>query len=98
MPDTRLALTSGAPTYARRLSPARARLDEAIGKTDLVVPGVKPSSAVSSKAIVTLRDRRSDSRLAGVASACRVYLIEKGLIVGSNNLPSFEGLPGARRY
>jgi len=46
------------------------------------------------KAIVTLRDGISGMRLAGVGIGVPGFiLIEKGLIVGSNNLPEFEGFP-----
>src|SRR5689334_21215923 len=45
-------------------------------------------------AIVTLRDRISGMRFAGVGIGVPGFiLIEKGLIVGSNNLPQFEGFP-----
>ena len=45
-------------------------------------------------AIVTLRDRIIGMRLAGVGIGVPGFiLIEKGLIVGSNNLPEFEGFP-----
>jgi glucokinase len=45
-------------------------------------------------AIVTLRDRTSGMRLAGVGIGVPGFIfIEKGLIAGSNNLPEFEGFP-----
>ncbi len=45
-------------------------------------------------AIVTLRDRTLDMRFAGVGIGVPGFIeIEKGFIVGSNNLPSFDGFP-----
>ncbi len=44
--------------------------------------------------IVALRDRIRDKKLAGVGIGVPGFIvIEKGLIVGSNNLPDFEGFP-----
>src|SRR5579885_446754 len=44
--------------------------------------------------IIALRDRISDKHLAGVGIGVPGFIeIEKGLIVGSNNLPEFEGFP-----
>jgi glucokinase len=44
--------------------------------------------------IVKLREKISDRRLAGVGIGVPGFIeIEKGLIVGSNNLPYFEGYP-----
>jgi glucokinase len=44
--------------------------------------------------IVALRDRIRDKKLAGVGIGVPGFIvIEKGLIVGSNNLPEFEGFP-----
>lgn len=44
--------------------------------------------------IVALRDRIRDKKLAGVGIGVPGFiLIEKGLIVGSNNLPEFESFP-----
>jgi len=46
------------------------------------------------QAIIGLRDRCSGTRLAGVGIGVPGFiLIEQGLIVGSNNLPEFEGFP-----
>ncbi len=46
------------------------------------------------RSIVTLRDRINGDRLAGVGIGVPGFIIiEKGLIVGSNNLPDFEGFP-----
>ncbi len=68
-------------------------LDKSSGKTELS----EGRDAVISdivEAIVTLRDRRKDARLAGVGIGVPGFIeIEKGLIVGSNNLPEFEGFP-----
>jgi glucokinase len=45
-------------------------------------------------AIVTLRDRISGMRFAGVGIGVPGFIfIEKGLIAGSNNLPEFDGFP-----
>ena len=44
--------------------------------------------------IVTVRERITDGRLAGVGIGVPGFiLMEQGLIVGSNNLPEFEGFP-----
>jgi glucokinase len=68
-------------------------LDKISGKTQLS-EGRDAVIADIVEAIVTLRDRRRDSRLAGVGIGVPGFIeIEKGLIVGSNNLPEFEGFP-----
>jgi glucokinase len=68
-------------------------LDKISGKTELS----QGRDAVISdivEAIITLRDRRSGMRLAGVGIGVPGFIdIERGLIVGSNNLPEFEGFP-----
>lgn len=68
-------------------------MDKISGKTQLS----EGRDAVISdmvEAIVTLRDRRSGLRFAGVGIGVPGFIeIEKGLIVGSNNLPEFEGFP-----
>ncbi len=46
------------------------------------------------EAIVDLRKRRTGERIAGVGVGVPGFiLIEEGIIVGSNNLPEFEGFP-----
>src|SRR5262249_3237419 len=68
-------------------------LDKISGRTELS-EGRDTVIADIVGAIVTLRDRRSDSRLVGVGIGVPGFIeIEKGLIVGSNNLPEFEGFP-----
>ena len=68
-------------------------LDKISGKTQLS-EGRDVVIADIVEAIVTLRDRRRESRLAGVGIGVPGFIeIEKGLIVGSNNLPEFEGFP-----
>jgi glucokinase len=69
------------------------RLDKISGKTQLS----EGRDAVINdivEAIVELRDRQVNSRLAGVGIGVPGFIeIGKGLIVGSNNLPDFEGFP-----
>lgn len=68
-------------------------LDKISGKTDLH----EGRDAVISDivdAIITVRDHVPGSRFAGVGIGVPGFIeIEKGLIVGSNNLPEFEGFP-----
>jgi glucokinase len=68
-------------------------LDKSSGRTELSA-GRDAVIADIVEAIVTLRDRRNGARLAGVGIGVPGFIeIEKGLIVGSNNLPEFEGFP-----
>lgn len=69
-------------------------LDKISGNTQLSA-GRDAVIADIVKAIVTVRDRTDPSlRLAGVGIGVPGFiLIEKGLIVGSNNLPEFENFP-----
>lgn len=67
-------------------------LDKISGKTELS-EGRDAVIADIVEAIVTLRDRCTD-RLAGVGIGVPGFIdIDKGLVVGSNNLPEFEGFP-----
>ena len=68
-------------------------LDKISGRTDLKA-GREAVICDMVEAIVTLRDRITGDRLAGVGIGVPGFiLIEQGLIVGSNNLPDFEGFP-----
>ncbi len=68
-------------------------LDKISGKTELS-EGRDTVIADMVEAIVKLRDLRSEGRLVGVGIGVPGFIeIEKGLIVGSNNLPEFEGFP-----
>ncbi len=68
-------------------------LDKISGKTGLS-EGRDAVIADMVEAIVTLRDIRSEGPLAGVGIGIPGFIeIKKGLIVGSNNLPEFEGFP-----
>ena len=68
-------------------------LDKISGKTELSAGRDAVISDIVT-AIVTLRERLSDHRLAGVGIGVPGFiLMEEGLIVGSNNLPDFEGFP-----
>lgn len=69
-------------------------LDKISGKTELS-EGRDAVIADMVEAIVTLRDRQAAGpRFAGVGIGVPGFIeIEKGLIVGSNNLPEFDGFP-----
>jgi glucokinase len=94
MPEFSIGVDLGGTNLrAAAISQSGEILDSIAGKTQLS----EGRDAVISdlvEAIVTLRDRMPGSRFAGVGIGVPGFIeIEKGLIVGSNNLPEFEGFP-----
>lgn len=94
MPEFSIGVDLGGTNLrAAAISSGGEILDSISGKTQLS----EGRDAVISdivEAIVTLRDRMPGSRFAGVGIGVPGFIeIEKGLIVGSNNLPEFEGFP-----
>lgn len=83
----------GTNLRAAAIDRSGAVLDKIEGSTKLSAGrGAVISDIVNS--IVALRDRIRDKKLAGVGIGVPGFIvIEKGLIVGSNNLPEFEGFP-----
>lgn len=68
-------------------------LDKISGRTELS-EGRDAVIGDMVEAILALRDRRSGVRFSGVGIGVPGFIdIEKGLVVGSNNLPAFEGFP-----
>ena len=94
MPEYSIGVDLGGTNLrAAAISSDGQMLDKISGKTELSAGGDAVIADIV-EAIVTLRDRRRDSRLAGVGIGVPGFIeIEKGLIVGSNNLPEFEGFP-----
>lgn len=94
MPDYSIGVDLGGTNLrAAAISSDGKILDKISGKTELS-QGRDAVIADIVEAIVTLRDSIKNSRLAGVGIGVPGFiLIEKGLIVGSNNLPEFEGFP-----
>jgi glucokinase len=94
MPEFSIGVDLGGTNLrAAAISQSGEILDSIAGKTQLS----EGRDAVISDivdAIITLRDRMPGSRFAGVGIGVPGFIeIEKGLIVGSNNLPEFEGFP-----
>ncbi len=94
MPEYSIGVDLGGTNLrAAAISSGGEVLDKISGKTELS-SGRDVVIADIVQAIVSLRDRRSADRLAGVGIGVPGFIeIEKGIIVGSNNLPEFEGFP-----
>jgi glucokinase len=94
MPEYSIGVDLGGTNLrAAAISSDGRMLDKISGKTQLS-EGRDAIIADIVEAIITLRNRCSGEQLAGVGIGVPGFIeIEKGLVLGSNNLPEFEGFP-----
>ena len=94
MPEYSIGVDLGGTNLrAAAISSTGEMLDKIAGRTELSA-GRDAVIADMVEAIVALRDRHREARFAGVGIGVPGFIeIEKGFIVGSNNLPDFENFP-----
>jgi glucokinase len=94
MPEYSIGVDLGGTNLrAAAVSSEGVMLEKIAGKTELS-EGRDAVIADMVEAILALRARRGDSWLVGVGIGVPGFIdIDKGLVVGSNNLPEFEGVP-----